>query len=267
MTQLIKPNGTSFVSAPFYSAGPFYLKALGLGAGILTLEMVTVLVVDSGVAVVSPCAAPSLKSTITVTSSVPYPDYELCQASPIGAIAVGGWYRIILSASTALASADVSYENISSEQAIAMPKPAKCAALVAPVVVPVYCPSYRYDSCGCNEVGFVYRNNALKDPAATVGIGNCTGGTEFWIYPASGTTADIRHEVPVFDGDGITLLGYAANQSTCVPPCACSSGSFAPSSVSSPYLVSTSVSSAGVVKSTLSDGSVIVSNEPVSPTC
>ena len=261
MTQLIKPGGLSFVSAPFYMDGAFYIKAFGLGAGTATLEIVTVLVTGQGIAQSSPCAQPSDNSLVTVTSAAQYPDYALCTTSPIGAIPVGGWYRLILSGTTTLASSDVSVEGISVEQARAIPKPRSCSA--SALVATVYCPSYRYESCGCNEVGFAYRNNALKDPAATIGIGNCTLGTDFWIYPTQGITGAIRHEVPVFDGDGITLLGYAANSSSCAPPCLCSSGG----SGSSPYLVSTAISSTGVISNTMSDGSVIVSNEPVAPIC
>jgi len=96
-------------------------------------------------------------------------------------------------------------------------KAAGSAMTLAAVVPPVYCPSFALDACGCDEMGFGYRDNALRDPAATVAVTACDGETVMWIYPAAGVTGTVRHEVP-YSEDDITTLGYMANNSDCAPP-------------------------------------------------
>lgn len=91
------------------------------------------------------------------------------------------------------------------------------ASAVTKAAATVYCPSFLYDACDCGEVGYGYRDNALKDPAATVKVTACDGATVMWIYPAAGVTGKVRHEVP-YTEDGNTVLGYLANQSDCAPP-------------------------------------------------
>jgi hypothetical protein len=166
-------------------------------------------------------------------------------------------------------------------------------ACVPVVVPPVYCPSFYLDTCGCNEVGYAYRDNALRDPAATVAIVDCLGDTAAWIYPAAGVTGTVRHEVPYYENN--VLLGYAANQSDCAPPVRANTtvnvaapavttnvaapvvnvaapvtnvaaptvNVAAPSvTLPAPTLVATAVSPTGVVTNTLSNGNTVVSNEP-----
>ena len=91
------------------------------------------------------------------------------------------------------------------------------ATTIPAVIVPEYCPSFRYEGCDCNEVGFAYRDNALKDPAATVQVTACDGATVMWIYPEAGVTGNVRHEIPYSEDGGATILGYLANQSDCAP--------------------------------------------------
>lgn len=96
-------------------------------------------------------------------------------------------------------------------------KASAAAVTLEAVADPVYCPSFLYDACGCDEVGYGYRDNALKDPAATVQVTACDGSTVMWIYPTAGVTGAVRHEVPYSEEDG-TVLGYMANNSDCAPP-------------------------------------------------
>lgn len=80
-----------------------------------------------------------------------------------------------------------------------------------------YCPSQRVSCSG--EAGFGFHADDPKDPAATVEMAPCTGDTSvdsIWIYPSSGP----GHTVKVVDCDG-TLIGYAANTSTCAADCGC----------------------------------------------
>jgi hypothetical protein len=132
-----------------------------------------------------------------------------------------------------------------------------------PPAPPEYCPSFYLDTCGCNEAGYAYRDNALRDPAATVAIVDCLGGTAAWVYPTAGITGVVRHEVPYYENN--VLLGYAANQSDCAPPLRATTtvNVAAPSiTLPAPTLVATAVSPTGVVTNTLSNGSTVVSNEP-----
>lgn len=96
-------------------------------------------------------------------------------------------------------------------------KASAAAVTLEAVADPVYCPSFLYDACGCDEVGYGYRDNALKDPAATVQVTACDGSTVMWIYPTAGVTGKVRHEIPYIE-NGTTVLGYLANQSDCAPP-------------------------------------------------
>lgn len=133
-----------------------------------------------------------------------------------------------------------------------------------PVVTPTtYCPSFYLDVCGCNEVGYAYRDNALRDPAATVQILDCLNQTAAYVYPTSGVTGAVRHEVPYYEN--AVLVGYAANQSDCAPSLRATTvvNVAAPNiTLPAPTLVATAVSTTGVVTNTLSNGTTVVSNEP-----
>jgi hypothetical protein len=88
------------------------------------------------------------------------------------------------------------------------------------VVTLSYCPSLRLDTCNCavecgQEIGYGYRDNALRDPAATVEVTHCTGEISY-VYPAPGVYGGVRAEVPYYDG-GDTVVGYLANNSDCAP--------------------------------------------------
>lgn len=145
---------------------------------------------------------------------------------------------------------------------------AACVPVVVPPAPTVYCPSFRMDLCGCAEIGFAYRDNALRDPAATVAVMGCNGLVDAYIYPAAGVTGVVRHEVPYYDDDGVTVLGYMANQSDCateVTPVVTVNVAAPNVTLPAPTLVATQVSPLGVVTNTLSNGSTVVSNEPASP--
>jgi hypothetical protein len=136
------------------------------------------------------------------------------------------------------------------------------------VVVPpppaptVYCPSFYYSACdGCNQVGYAFRDNGLRDPAATVQISDCDGGVVAFIYPTAGITGAVRHEVPYFDETG-AVVGYLANQSDCAPPLEQNVNVTvqAPVVPNVPRLVATNVADDGTITNTMSDGSTVVSN-------
>jgi hypothetical protein len=137
---------------------------------------------------------------------------------------------------------------------------------------PVYCPSLRLDSGRCSgcvqEIGFAYRNNALRDPAATVALPHCNGEVSY-AYPAEGVYGTVRAEVP-FYGGGDTVLGYLANQSECAPPIeetASPQNYFSPTVVlPAPSVVAHSMSADGALTTTLSSGAQVVSN-PIPTSC
>lgn len=133
MTQLISAGGATFVSQPFFTESPVVIKALGLGTGKLTLQIVTVIdkTTPNGGTICKPIAD---TSSLLVTSSLDYPCFKLCAASPVGAVPIGGWYTVLLSADSSLSTADVSYQYVSIEQANAVPKCNGCEAPVAPPV-------------------------------------------------------------------------------------------------------------------------------------
>lgn len=138
---------------------------------------------------------------------------------------------------------------------------------------PVYCPSLRLDSGGCGtgggccaaEVGFAYRDNAFRDPAATVELPHCNGEVSY-AYPAPGMYGVVRAEVPYFDG-GAVAVAYLANQSDCAPPvqsCVQVNNTVQPPvnniTLPAPNLVAHSFASDGTLTSTLSNGGQVVSN-------
>ena len=71
------------------------------------------------------------------------------------------------------------------------------------------CPSFSLADASPFFKGFAYVPGDLVDPAATVPY---RGGL---IYPTSAE----GHTVKVVDTDGVTVIGYAANQSKCANPC------------------------------------------------
>lgn len=153
----------------------------------------------------------------------------------------------------------------------------------AAIPVIEYCPSFRFDGCDCDEVGFGYRDNALKDPAATVKVTACDGATVMWIYPNEGVTGNVRHEVPYSEDGGNTVLGYLANQSDCAPPHCCDTNVYVTNKFSPQFKPTTNVAAPNVtlpapnvvaadwvgidgeMKITLSDGST-VTTDPI-PAC
>lgn len=295
MSVLIEPGGISFYSIPFEVSKPVAITAFGLGAGSATVEMLRV----SGQSIPQTkqsCPATPSGTQLVVVDSQPYDCFKVCAGSPIGAITVPGWYRVVLSGDTTLATAYVASEQVSEAVVSLLPNCGTCeppepecpnVSITAvatsteeiivtvvsggpvdislggqeyfgitgsqvfgfltpdtvytavatsacgkkatattrtqaePVVppAPTYCPSFRFEACDCTEVGFGYRNNALRDPAATVQVLACDGETVMWVYPAAGVTGNVRHEVPYYDDDAV--VGYLANNSDCAPPCPC----------------------------------------------
>jgi hypothetical protein len=131
MTQLISAGGASFLSKPFHTTSPIVITALGLGAGKATLQLITVVDTtqpNNG----TPCNPKADVSNLIVTSRTNYPCFKLCAASPIGAVPIGGWYVVSLTPDTTLATASVTYEQVSIEQANAVPKCNDCEDVVAP---------------------------------------------------------------------------------------------------------------------------------------
>jgi hypothetical protein len=153
------------------------------------------------------------------------------------------------------------------------------AGAITKAAAPTYCPGLRFEACDCADTGFGYYDNALKDPAATVKVTACDGTTVMWIYPTSGMTGNVRHEVPYSEVDGV-VLGYLANNSDCAPPASCCTtvsvaapvvNVAAPAvtnnvTLPAPTVVSTEwVGTDGALKITLSDGSSVTS-QPI-PAC
>ena len=91
-----------------------------------------------------------------------------------------------------------------------------CAAARA---APTYCPSLQLDTGGCDsaggEIGYAYRDNTERDPAATVQLPHCTGEISY-AYPAPGVYGSIRAEVPYYGGTS-EIMAYLANRSDCAP--------------------------------------------------
>ena len=158
--------------------------------------------------------------------------------------------------------------------------------VVPPVVPPTtYCPSMRLNGecgTGCGEIGFAYRNNSLRDPAATVPVLACDGSTVAYIYPAEGITGAVRHEIPYYQAG--VAIGYAANTSACaaelspvvnvsvaapkVTVAAPTVNVAAPTvNLPAPNLVATAIGATGIVTNTLSNGTTVVSNEPFPNNC
>lgn len=142
--------------------------------------------------------------------------------------------------------------------------------------VPEYCPSLQLDEgacAGCGmENGYAYRDNALRDPAATVAIPHCNGEVSY-IYPTAGQFGVNRAEIPYYGG-GAVILGYLANRSACAPDTGMTvnvSNAFSPVNnvapavnnitLPAPNLVATSVDAQGRITNTLSTGATVVSND------
>jgi hypothetical protein len=84
-------------------------------------------------------------------------------------------------------------------------------ACVPVPVVPVYCPSFRLEACGCSEIGFAFRLGDSIDPAATVAILDCEGLAAGWGYPTPRPGATVPYE------DNDVVVAYLQNKSDCAP--------------------------------------------------
>lgn len=272
MTPLILAGGATFVSKPFHASGAFYIQATGLGLGNLVLEIVSVKEIGrqsgdsacgNGASLV--CNPEPNCATVVVIDSLLYPDFVLCRFSPLGAVPVGGWYRVVLSSDTPLATASVGYEQISIEQAIPLLKLGGCA----------YCPSLLLSaSCNkCGEQGYAYRLGDNRDPKATVAVLDCLGATAAYVYPTP--SAGITVE---YTGGTSTVIGYLANSSKCAPAtneAAVINVNVPPAQVTvnnisgavDKFPVALKVDPDGMTTMTMNDGSQVISNAPTAPIC
>jgi hypothetical protein len=250
MKPLITAGGATFVSKPFFQDSPFYLQALGLGSGRLTLEIITVKTAGSN-SNGTLCDPKPGDENLVVISSLAYPDFTLCGLAPFGAVPVGGWFRVILSADSSLATADVQVDGIGIEQAVAIGMPTACA----------YCASVPM-----LDGGFGFSLSDQRDPLATVEMTPCAGDTtteSIWLYPASVSGATIK----VTDCDG-AVIGYAKNTSKCASASSANNGTCGASAIpvvpvvpaADIRLTALAFSSDGVLTATLSNGSIVTSN-------